>query len=558
MSLPTLSQAAAWVTLVLLLSALLYGAGRLLEWMGRGVVPMRTIWGGVLLALLGLAVAAPLRVPTGVAVPGTGRGPAVAAATASAAPTSSRLGALMEGFRVALTLGAAPLSAAARGAQEVAASVPAPVARRAMPWLLGAWGAASVGVLLVLLAGYRRLLRRIAQGTPQALQGVPVVVTDAIGPLVAGVRAPRIVVPQWLLARPADEQALVLAHEQAHLAARDPLLLVAGAAGTVLMPWNPFSWALLARLRLAIEVDCDQRVLRLGASTGRYGRLLIDLAAAAPRLPLSAPAFSYHTTHLERRLRTMTTPAPRHRGARRLSFLATAALALVTACESQLPTAAEVERMDVAALEARTAAAMPTVADGPVRFFMNGREITEAEAKALPAGKIATIVITKSDKAREVRISTEGYPMKVVQGVGVFAQQLDSGAVSGATLVGVRIDSAGSAGMTGRGDSAVVRIVRRDGAPTVVAGRPFTVDLRGRAGGDTSTVVVVGNASATLTGAAQPLLIVDGVRMAQDALKRLAPDAIASIEVIKGPAASKVYGPDGANGVIVVTTKGKK
>ncbi|MBU6366813.1 MAG: M56 family metallopeptidase, partial [Gemmatimonadetes bacterium] len=338
MSLPTLSQAAAWVTLVLLLSSLLYGAGRLLEWLGRGVVPMRAIWGSTLLALLALAVAAPLRVPAAAAMPAADRSAitAAVAAPASATLTTGSLAAL----RAALTLGAAPLSAAARGAQEAAATVPAPVARRAVPWLLGAWGAASVGVLLVLLTGYRRLLRRIALGTPQVLLGVPVVVTEAIGPLVAGVRAPRIAVPQWLLARPADEQALVLAHEQAHLAARDPLLLVAGAVGTVLMPWNPFSWALLARLRLAIEVDCDQRVLRLGASTGRYGRLLIDLAAAAPRLPLSAPAFSYHTTHLERRLRTMTTPAPRHRGARRLSLLATGALALVTACESQLPTAA--------------------------------------------------------------------------------------------------------------------------------------------------------------------------------------------------------------------------
>ncbi|MBU6366285.1 MAG: TonB-dependent receptor plug domain-containing protein [Gemmatimonadetes bacterium] len=332
-----------------------------------------------------------------------------------------------------------------------------------------------------------------------------------------------------------------------------PLLLVAGAAGTVLMPWNPFSWALLARLRLAIEVDCDQRVLRLGASTGRYGRLLIDLAAAAPRLPLSAPAFSYHTIHLERRLRTMTTPAPRHRGARRLSLLATGALALVTACESQLPTAAEVERMDVAALEARTAAALPSGADGPVRFFLNGREITEAEAKALPAGKIATFVMTKSDKAREVRISTEGDTMRVVRGVRMEARQLDS-----SILVGMPLDSARRGGMMVLGDSALVLLERGDAALAAVPGKPVTVEFRRRVGGDTGTVEVVEQVGTIVTGTAQPLLIVDGVRQPQEALKRLLPDAIKSIEVIKGATASKLYGPDGANGVIVVTTKGKK
>jgi TonB-linked SusC/RagA family outer membrane protein len=66
-----------------------------------------------------------------------------------------------------------------------------------------------------------------------------------------------------------------------------------------------------------------------------------------------------------------------------------------------------------------------------------------------------------------------------------------------------------------------------------------------------------------------PLLIIDGVRVGQDAgggdlftggqgssrLNDLNPDDIESVEVLKGPAASALYGTQAANGVIQVTTK---
>ena len=558
MTIPSLPQAAAWVTLVLLLSVLLHGVALLLERLGRGVVPMRAIWAGALAALLGLAVAAPLRGPGA----GPYAGPAAAPSSPVVAVPTATLGAPATAWQTArdrVAMAGVPLTAASgRVATWVTAAIPVPVARQIVPWLLGAWGAASLTVLLVLLAGYHRLLRRIRTGVPQVVDGVPVVVTDAIGPLVAGVRAPRIVVPRWLLTRPVTERALVLAHEQAHLAARDPFLLVAGAVGTVLLPWNPVSWALLARLRLAIEVDCDQRVLRLGAPTGHYGRLLIDLAAAAPRLPLSAPAFSYHTTHLERRLRTMTTPAPRHRGARASALAAIATLALVTACESQLPTAAEVERMDVAALEARTAVGMPGAPSGPTYFFVDGRQLTEAEAKALPAGKITAIEVVKAAKGagtvREVRITTGGDSVRVVRGMLLEERRLDSGAVTAVRIAGVRTDSA----VFVASDSMLLRLDRNDASSSGTPVKTLKVELGRRAGADTNAAFVIRQNGTAAGLTAQPLLIVDGVRQPQEALKRLAPDAIQSIEVIKGPAATKVYGPDGANGVIVVTSKGKR
>ena len=55
----------------------------------------------------------------------------------------------------------------------------------------------------------------------------------------------------------------------------------------------------------------------------------------------------------------------------------------------------------------------------------------------------------------------------------------------------------------------------------------------------------------------EPVVYVDGIRT--NALEDLTPEDIDRVEVLKGPKAVELYGSEGENGVIVVTTKtGKK
>ena len=64
-------------------------------------------------------------------------------------------------------------------------------------------------------------------------------------------------------------------------------------------------------------------------------------------------------------------------------------------------------------------------------------------------------------------------------------------------------------------------------------------------------------ATATAPGATQvPLLfVVDGVRLQRDQVPSLSGDQISKIQVIKGHAALRQYGPDASYGVVVITTK---
>ena len=59
----------------------------------------------------------------------------------------------------------------------------------------------------------------------------------------------------------------------------------------------------------------------------------------------------------------------------------------------------------------------------------------------------------------------------------------------------------------------------------------------------------------TLTGNNSPLLILDGVPLTLNYLNSLNPSDVADVTILKSASATAVYGPDGVNGAIVVTTK---
>ncbi|HXC25260.1 MAG TPA: M56 family metallopeptidase [Gemmatimonadaceae bacterium] len=169
--------------------------------------------------------------------------------------------------------------------------------------LILAWGVLSVVAALFLAIVYlqfRRIRRRWPIGI---LQGVRVRIAPDGGPVVIGLWHPEIVIPQWLLGRSADEQRAVLAHEQEHIRAGDHWML-AGACGLVaLVPWYPWVWWMVSRLRLAIELDCDARVMQRGVTPQTYGALLIDVAERGSGLPVRMLGLADTGSHLKRRLR---------------------------------------------------------------------------------------------------------------------------------------------------------------------------------------------------------------------------------------------------------------
>jgi beta-lactamase regulating signal transducer with metallopeptidase domain len=189
--------------------------------------------------------------------------------------------------------------------------------------LLLAWGAMDVLRVRRVLGGAR------ARSHPaDSVDGVPVRNAEGLGPATDGVSRPRIVISSWELARPAQERRYVIRHEQEHQRSRDGLLLLFAATALVLTPWNlPLYWV-LRRLRIALELDCDQRVVRALGEPAAYAAVLLDAAEATRRHPAGQLAVLGAAHSLEHRLVTLVAPKRAGWGSRVAAPLVAALLLL--------------------------------------------------------------------------------------------------------------------------------------------------------------------------------------------------------------------------------------
>ncbi|MBT2144165.1 MULTISPECIES: M56 family metallopeptidase [unclassified Rhodanobacter] len=169
----------------------------------------------------------------------------------------------------------------------------------------GIWVAASVLMALILALGSVLLDRRKRGWSEGSLCGERVLIAPDAGPAVVGLMHSRIVVPAWLLQVSDEQKQCTIAHERAHIATRDPQLVALALVLLMLMPWNPLLWWQFCRLRRAIEVDCDARVLRGGHDLGTYCETLIQVGQRQSSRIGVVPAMSDSASFLELRIRHM-------------------------------------------------------------------------------------------------------------------------------------------------------------------------------------------------------------------------------------------------------------
>jgi TonB family protein len=203
------------------------------------------------------------------------------------------------------------------------------------------WVIASLAMLLVVTAGAARLVSLRRRWRTAAVDGREVLVSTNVGPAVVGLWSPRVVLPEWALQLSERERELMLAHEEQHVRAGDPALLAAALLAVLVAPWNRALWWQWRRLRLAVEMDCDARVLSQGRSVPAYGELLLRVGRRRSTQTLSMAAFGEPASFLESRIRRMLAGVPRWRWAGIATAMAVTVAAIVGACEAPRPVTPE-------------------------------------------------------------------------------------------------------------------------------------------------------------------------------------------------------------------------
>ena len=129
--------------------------------------------------------------------------------------------------------------------------------------LMIAWLVLSAALAVSFLTGIVGLAWMRRRWQERSIQDTPVYVSRRTGPAIVGVVSPGDRRPRVGAEPSGGQLALMLRHEREHLAARDGQLLIAAQIALIAMPWNVALWWQVLRLRVAIEMDCDARVLRV-------------------------------------------------------------------------------------------------------------------------------------------------------------------------------------------------------------------------------------------------------------------------------------------------------
>ena len=297
------------------------------------------------------------------------------------------------------------------------------------------------------------------------------------------------------------------------------------------------------RLRAAVELDCDQRVLASGIEVADYGDVLLDAGSRSNGRWGFAPAMGQPESLLERRLKTMSETRRKLNAGHAVLLMTLAAGTLVVACDTPVPTevreafeevmAEEAAQGADADLENRIERLLQARAFGsgpPPLLYVDGVRIRNEEDLPATVGDPSEFPMTVAENIERVEI---------LQGTGGHCALRRGGSGRG----GFRSSRRGA-------EAEAVLIVVPPDRKLLESGQ-----VKGWEKWFSETVVA--NAPPGL----RPVIYVDGVRVddggpgLNELHPSLTPDRIDHIEVIKGEAARELYGKEAANGVILIVTK---
>ena len=447
------------------------------------------------------------------------------------------------------------------------------------------WGAGSLAALAVMVGVLVLVARGRHRWERTRVLGTDVYLSRRFGPALVGVARPAVVIPEWVVKLEPGARDAIIRHENEHARAGDHLVLLCGGLVAAAFPWSPAIWWMYRRLRAAVELDCDQRVLASGIGVADYGDVLLDAGCRSRGRWGFSPAMGQPETLLERRLRTMNQTGRKLSGLYAALLSAVAVGALAAACDTPVPTEFREAVEEVISDESLKGDVAGLRTSRPL-VYLDGVRVPwwpepgrgETGGFADPLGKlrpedIERIEVIKGPEARE--IYGEEAAFGVIQ---VFTKGAadDTGAVDGPS--GKEIVVSGYAGQEPKIELVAARGKRRG----IVVTNPESDEERFivedlAVVSSVENLVVTGQvrvmkrdsdwdrwlaekAVRDAPPGSKPVIYIDGVRVDGGAAliafhPALAAENIERIEVIKGEAAKEEYGEEGANGVIRIITK---
>jgi len=169
-----------------------------------------------------------------------------------------------------------------------------------------------------------------------------------------------------------------------------------------------------------------------------------------------------------------------------------------------------------------------------------------------------TIQVTGANA--ELTISYTGFTAQTVEATANMIVKLERSVSSLDDVVVVGYQTMKRKDLTASVSSVSARQLKDvpiNSAAQALAGRLAGVQVTGTEGSPNAEVLIRVRGGGSITQDNSPLYIIDGVQV-ENGLSALSPQDIVSIDVLKDASATAIYGSRGANGVVIITTKGGK
>ncbi|MGV3763381.1 M56 family metallopeptidase [Parapedobacter sp.] len=332
----------------------------------------------------------------------------------------------------------------------------------------------------------------------------------------------------------------IFKHEQVHVKELHTLDVLLAELSSVLCWFNPGMWLLRNAIRENLEFITDRNVLRSGIDRQAYQYSLLGAGRQLETHPTIAQGFNFKNLKTRIMMMNKKRSSCLHLGRYLLSVPVIAVLVLFITMSraAYLP-----EILDSPAVPARVAGmAQPTV-----ETAMPQTDAIADTTKAKQKISIDQIIGELPETGDAPLVILDGLELKK----GFDMKTLDADAIAS---ISVLKDAAATALYGNRGARGVVLITTKtkaskDAAHIDTAALP---EIRGGSKGPEEKPKTPSAADHDFDGA---LIVIDGEASTSAALRKLAPDDIEAITVLKGASATDKYGDKGKKGAIEVTTK---
>ncbi|MCE5321234.1 MAG: TonB-dependent receptor plug domain-containing protein [Bacteroidales bacterium] len=312
----------------------------------------------------------------------------------------------------------------------------------------------------------------------------------------------------------------IITHELAHISRKHSIDLLLAESVKIIHWFNPAAYLLKQELQNIHEYEADEAVINKGIDAKQYQLLLIK-KAVGDRLYTIANSFNH--SKLKNRITMIS--------------------------KKKSPKWAAVKAMFLLPLSMFAVAAFATEEASTVFKPVSEIKITDFIQKdTIKVKKDVRVFVmnNKSDSASNIKVSTitseMGDSLKVLVFVDGVEKDMDAlKEINSKEISEVRVLKNEKA-MKQYGEKA------KDGVIVVTT---KVINTNGEKNVNSNANIVINMKE----GMDKALYVVDGIKQKGGDLNKIDPNTIATVDVLKGEAATRLYGDDAKNGVVIISTK---